>query len=349
VTVAERESPPSPRRVVVAVWTRAGRVSTGVTIALLLALASFPFWASSETMRTIVEFVALLAMAQMWNLLAGYAGLVSIGQQAYIGIGAYSLFVFANDFGINPFLSVLLAAVVAALLAIPTSRVIFGLTGGYFAVATWVVAEVYRLLVSNVNSLGSGAGQSLTAMLAFERSTREAVTFWLAVVLLAASTLGVYLLLRSRLGLALTAIRDDAIAAESQGIDVRRTKLIVYVLAAFGSGFAGALYFLEALRVTPDAAFGMSWIPLLFFTVVIGGIGTIEGPILGTLIYFFLRNTFSDYGTWYLIALGLFAIVVMIFFPRGIFGELAHRFGWRLFPSQRVLREPSAAEIPPMA
>jgi branched-chain amino acid transport system permease protein len=198
--------------------------------------------------------------------------------------------------------------------------------GDYFAVATWVVAEVYRLLVANISALGSGAGVSLTAMLAFSKSAREATTFWLAVALPIATTGGVYLLLRSRLGLALTATRDNAVAAESQGVDVGRMKLPVYVLAAFGTGCAGALYVLSALRISPDAAFGMDWIPLLFFTVIIGGIGTIEGPIVGTLLYFTLRQVFADYGAWYLIALGLLAIVVMIRFPRGIYGELAARF-----------------------
>jgi branched-chain amino acid transport system permease protein len=157
---------------------------------------------------------------------------------------------------------------------------------------------------------------------------------------LLATTGGVYALLRSRLGLALTALRDSDVAAESQGVDVARIKLLVYVIAAFGTGCAGALYFLNALRISPDAAFGMDWIPLLFFTVIIGGIGTIEGPILGTLIYFTLRQLFADYGTWYLIALGLLAIVIMIRFPRGIYGELAARFGWRFFPVQRILRDP---------
>jgi branched-chain amino acid transport system permease protein len=321
-------------------YATGGRALLVIAIVVVLGLISGPFWLSSEAMRLVVEFVCLLAMAQMWNLLVGYGGLVSIGQQAYIGIGGYALFVLANQLGINPFLSVPLAGLVAALFALPTSRVLFGLSGGYFAVATWVVAEVYRLLVANISALGSGAGVSLTAMLAFEKGTRESITFWLAVALLLATTGGVYALLRSRLGLALTALRDSDVAAESQGVDVARIKLLVYVIAAFGTGCAGALYFLNALRISPDAAFGMDWIPLLFFTVIIGGIGTIEGPIIGTLLYFTLRQVFADYGTWYLIALGLLAIVIMIRFPRGIYGELAARFGWRFFPVQRILRDP---------
>ena len=327
------------RQVRVERWTRGSRLGASLAGLFTLFLATFPFWVSSDVMRLVVEFVCLLAIAQMWNLLAGYGGLVSIGQQAYIGIGGYSLFVLANGLGVNPFLCVLLGGIVAALLAVVNSRVLFGLSGGYFAVATWVVAEVYRLAVANVSALGGGSGESLTALIGIAKSTREAVTFWIAVALFVATTGGVYALLRSRLGLALTAIRDDAVAAESQGVDVARTKLIVYVVAAFGSGCAGALYFLNALRISPDAAFGADWIPLLFFTVVIGGIGTIEGPLVGTLLYFGLRQFFGDYGTWYLIALGLLAILIMIRFPRGIWGELARRFGWRLFPVQRILRE----------
>jgi branched-chain amino acid transport system permease protein len=202
-----------------------------------------------------------------------------------------------------------------------------------------VVAEVYRLVFANNSALGGGSGQSLTALIGTPKDVREALTFWIAIALVLVTTGGVYWLLQSRFGLALTAIRDSEVAAQSAGVDVARTKLIVYLLAAFGTGCAGALYFLNALRISPDAAFGMSWIPLLFFTVVIGGIGTIEGPILGTLIYFLMRQYFSDYGAWYLIVLGIVAIVVMIWAPRGIWGELAHRFGWRIFPIARVLKE----------
>ncbi len=279
-------------------YSTGGRVGLVLAAALVLGLLSGPFWLPSDAMRLVVQFACLLAMSQMWNLLVGYGGLVSIGQQAYIGIGGYALFVLANQLGLNP-------------------------------------------LVANISALGSGAGVSLTAMLAYDKGTRESITFWLAVVLLIATTGGVYWLLRSPLGLALTAMRDSDIAAESQGVAVGRMKLLVYVLAAFGTGCAGALYFMNALRISPDAAFGMDWIPLLFFTVIIGGIGTIEGPIVGTLLYFTLRQVFGDYGAWYLIALGVVAIVVMIRFPRGIYGELAVRFGWRFFPIQRILREPT--------
>jgi branched-chain amino acid transport system permease protein len=321
-------------------WTPASRLGAMLAAAAGVALATFPFWAPSDIMRLVVEFACLLAIAQMWNLLAGYGGLISIGQQAYIGLGGYGLVVLANDAHVNPFFCVPLGGLAAAAFAVPTSRIVFRLAGGYFAVGTWVVAEVYRLVFANIAALGGGSGQSLTALIGIPRDVREAVTYWIAIALMAATTGGVYWLLQSRLGLALTAIRDSETAAESQGVDVARTKFIVYVAAAFGSGCAGALYFLNALRISPDAAFGMSWIPLLFFTVVIGGIGTIEGPIVGTLIYFVMRQFLSDYGSWYLIVLGVVAIVVMIWAPRGIWGLLAARTSWRIFPLAHIVRDP---------
>ena len=148
----------------------------------------------------------------------------------------------------------------------------------------------------------------------------------------------VYLFLRSKHGLALLAIRDNEVAAESQGIDVRRTKLAVYVVAAFGAGLAGALYFVGNLRISPDAAFSVNWTAFAIFMVVIGGIGRIEGPIVGALIFLALNKFFSDYGSWYLIGLGVLAIVVTIFFKQGLWGWLQQRWGWSLFPTTRQLQ-----------
>jgi branched-chain amino acid transport system permease protein len=318
--------------------TRASQAGAVTGVIAVGVLASLPFWGESSTMRLIVEFICYLVLAQMWNLLAGYGGLISIGQQAFFGIGGYALFYCANQAGINPFVSILLAGVVAAVLAIPTSKVVFRLQGGYFAVGTWVVAEIYRLLVLNTPAVGGGSGQSLTAMLQFSKGTRESVTYWIALAMAVASVVLVYWLLRSRFGLALTAIRDSEAASESQGIDVRRVKFLVYVLAAFGCGLVGALYYVNALRVQPDAAFSISWTASIIFIVVIGGIGTIEGPIIGTLLYFALRETLSQYGSWYLIGLGLLAVVVMVKAPRGIWGTIQQKFDLRFFPVQRRVK-----------
>jgi branched-chain amino acid transport system permease protein len=160
---------------------------------------------------------------------------------------------------------------------------------------------------------------------------------------------GVYLFLRSKLGLALLAIRDSEVAAESQGVDVRRTKIAVYLAAAFGAAFGGALYFVGNLRISPDAAFSVNWTAFAIFMVVIGGIGCIEGPIVGAVIFWALNKFFSDYGSWYLMGLGLLAIGVTIFFKQGLWGWLQQRWGWSLFPTTRwlagVLSPTSSSEV----
>ncbi|HZR02777.1 MAG TPA: branched-chain amino acid ABC transporter permease [Burkholderiales bacterium] len=318
--------------------TRASRVAAVLGAALVVLAVSLPWWGTNVAMRSVVEISCYLVFASMWNLLAGYGGLVSIGQQGFLGLGGYFLFIFAQKMGVNPFVSVPLAALVAAAISVPTAQFVFRLQGGYFAVGTWVVAEVFRLIFANVSALGGGSGTSLTAMVGIPKATREMITYWMALAIVVFAVGLVYGLLRSRFGLALTAIRDSERAAESQGIDVARVKLIVYVLAAFGAGLAGALYYLSNLRISPDVAFSVNWTAFSIFIVLIGGIGTIEGPILGALLFWLLNNYLSDYGSWYLIGLGLMAIVVIIKWPRGIWGSLSHRFGWQLFPVQRTLR-----------
>jgi branched-chain amino acid transport system permease protein len=328
--------------------TLASRIGLVLAIVAIAALTSLPWWGESSTMRLVVEFICYLVLAQMWNLLAGYGGLISIGQQAFFGIGGYSLFLLANSAGINPFVSILLGGLIAAAFAVPTSAVVFRLQGGYFAVGTWVVAEVYRLLVMNAPVLGGGSGQSLRAMLQFSKSTRESVTYWIALAIAVGGVGLIYWLLRSRFGLALTAIRDSEAASESQGVAVRRYKFFVYVLAAFGSGLVGALYYVNALRIAPDAAFSIGWTASIIFIVVIGGIGTIEGPIIGTIVFFLLRELLADYGSWYMIGLGLVAVVVMVKWPRGIWGFVQQKFDLRFFPVQRRVRfiEPARTDEP---
>lgn len=323
--------------------TTASRVGAVFGLALVALLVSMPFWAESSTMRLLVEFLCFVVLAQMWNLLAGYGGLISIGQQAFLGIGAYALFVLANHVGINPFVCILLGGIVAALFAIPTAKIVFRLSGGYFAVGTWVVAEVYRLFIANASFLGGGSGQSLTAMAGIPKATRESVTFWIAVAVAVGAIALIYWLLRSRFGLGLTALRDSEAASESQGVDVKSMKFRVYVLSAFGFGLVGALYYLNALRIAPNSAFDIGWTAAIIFIVVIGGIGTIEGPIVGALVFFALRELLSDYGSWYLIVLGLVAVVVMVKWPKGIWGFVQEKLDLRFFPVQRRVRYHEAA------
>jgi branched-chain amino acid transport system permease protein len=317
--------------------TRTSRIALPVAAAIVIAAASVPAWGSSNIMKQSVTLLTLIALSQMWNLLAGYAGLVSVGQQAYIGIGAYTLWVFAEKFGLNPFVCVPIAGLVAALFSVPTAGLAFRLRGGYFAVGTWVIAESYRLLLIQIGWLGGGGGVSISSVGNIARHTRESVTFWLALGVAVGSILVVYLLLRSRRGLALTAIRDDETSARGLGVNVTRSKLWVYIICALGTGMTGAVIYLNLLRVQPESAFGLNWSALMIFSAVIGGLGTIEGPIIGAAVFFALQQLLAQYGSWYLILLGAIAAGVVVFAQRGLWGTIVRRLPIDLFPVRRRL------------
>lgn len=317
--------------------TRASLAAVWLGVAAAVVAVSVPFWADASFMRWAVEVICFLVLAQMWNLMAGYGGLISVGQQAFVGIGGYSLFIFAQHAGVHPFLAVPLGGAVAAIVAALTSRIVFRLRGGYFAVGTWVLAEVFRLAFSNVSLLGGGSGQSLTVMARIDRDLREMGTYWIALALLIGASVAINLLLRSRFGLGLTAVRDSEAAAESQGVDVGALKLRVYVLSSFGTGLVGALYYMNVLRISPASGFDLGWVVAAIFIVVIGGIGTLEGPIVGACVFFGLRWLLADYGSWYWLVMGVVAVAVMVFAPKGIWGFVQQRTGLQLLPLQRKL------------
>lgn len=317
--------------------SRAAQVAAVLGAIALVILIAAPWWAGRADLRLIGELCLYLSLASLWNLMAGYAGLVSVGQQAYVGFGGYMLFALTIFGGLNPVLAIFLAGILGAVVSIPVAALIFRLRGAYFAIGTWVIAEVFRLSFAQVSALGGGSGSSLPTgivqSLAEGRSTREALSYWLALGAAVVVVAAVYLFLRSRKGLALTAIRDNELAAASLGIDIWRTKFLVYVVTSALTAMVGALIFLQKLRISPDAAFSVNdWTAFVIFIVVIGGIGTIEGPIIGTLVFFALRETLADLGTIYLMVLGLVAIVVMLKAPRGVWGLIRSRFDLELFP-----------------
>lgn len=317
--------------------SRIGTVAFALTVAVL---AAAPLWGDRQELRLLSEIYTYIALASLWNLLAGYAGLVSVGQQAYVGLGAYMLFALAMFAGIHPLWTIPIAGLVAAIVAVPVAALMFRLRGHYFAIGTWVVAEVFRLLASQVSALGGGSGTSLPAniviSMASSRQMREFLIYWVALALVVGILIAIVLLLRSRYGLALTAIRDNELAARSNGVDVARIKLIVYVITACGTAMVGALVFLQKLRISPDTAFSVNdWTAFVIFITVIGGIGRLEGPIIGTILFFALRQTLADLGTLYLLMLGAVAIAVMLLAPKGLWGLIAERFGWQLFPLER--------------
>jgi branched-chain amino acid transport system permease protein len=324
---------------------RASRIGGGLFALMLVALVLAPYWAERQNLRLLAEIYAYVALASAWNLLAGYAGLVSIGQQAYVGLGGYLLFALTMLAGVPPLWSIPLVGLIAAAVSIPVAALVFRLRGHYFAIGTWVVAEVFRLLASQVSVLGGGSGTSLPAgivtSIAASRQEREFLIYWIALGLAVLVLALIVALLRSRYGLALTAIRDNEVAARSSGIGVTRVKLVVYVTTAFCTAMVGAVIFLQKLRISPDGAFSTNdWTAFVIFITVIGGVGRIEGPIIGTAIFFLLRQLFADLGSLYLLMLGAVAIAVMLFAPRGVWGLLADRFGLQIFPLQRRIALP---------
>jgi branched-chain amino acid transport system permease protein len=330
-------NPPAFRVVFAA---RGGRLAFGAVALAIVLFAAAPVWAGRQELRLLAEIYAYIALASAWNLLAGYAGLVSVGQQAYVGLGGYLLFALAMLLGVPPLLAVPIAGVIAAVVAVPVAALVFRLRGHYFAIGTWVIAEVFRLIASQVSVLGGGSGTSLPAgiviSIAASRAWREYLIYWSSLALLVAILALILVLLRSRYGLALTAIRDNETAAASSGVDVTRVKLVVYVVTAFATAMVGALIFLQKLRISPDAAFSVNdWTAFVIFITVIGGIGRIEGPIIGTIVFFLLRQTLADLGSLYLLMLGAVAILVMLKAPKGIWGLIVDKFGWQIFPLQR--------------
>ena len=302
----------------------------------------------ASTKRNIIEFMYYMALAQMWNLLAGYAGMVSVGQQAWIGIGGYALMLIADKWGVNMYYAVFLAGGVTALISIPTAFIVFRLQAAYFAIGTWVMAEVFRLLIAgNTGWFRGESGWTLASARNFSRDERELITYVLAVGVGLGSIALVYVLVRSRAGLGLTAIRDSEPGAASLGVNTYNIKLLVFVISAFWTGITGALIYVNLLRITPSAGFNVQWTAFMIFIVVIGGIGTIEGPIIGTLIFFYVReylpnyafmqNIFTEPDIWSLIILGGVAVGMMLIAPQGVRGLLTRYLPLELFPVRRLL------------
>ena len=333
--------------------TRASRAFAAIAAPALVALAALPWWGDAGWMRLVGEMAYYVALAQLWNLLAGYAGLVSVGQQAYVGLGGYAVFYLTGELNINVYLALVLAAPFAGLISIPVSFAVFRLRGAYFAVGTWVVSEVFALSASLIGVLGAGSGLSLTPdilrQVSPDRAGRDAILYLMSLGSAVLVVAVVYLLLRSRHGLALTAIRDSEPASASLGVNTFRTKFIIYVLTAACTGLIGALIFLQKLRISPEAGFSINdWTVVVIFMVVIGGIGTIEGPFIGMLVYIVLRELLADYGTYYLILMGAIAIAVMLKAPSGIWGFIVQRYDLQLFPvGRRLVLTPASQSTEP--
>jgi ABC-type branched-subunit amino acid transport system permease subunit len=312
-------------------WTGLGALI--VVVVFWLA----PYRVYSGTTAILVQAFIVLTMASMWNLLAGYAGLVSVGQQAFVGLGAYFVLILAIH-GTSPFAALPVAAIGCGVAALPMWWLVSRLRSGYFAIATWVLATTILLIIEKFSSIGGGTGMPLPGLSGYAPTLLTAYTYWAALAVTVLALAAVYLLLRSRLGLVLTAIRDDEVAARSSGARVGLARMLVFVVAGAGCGAAGAVLAISQLQVQPAAVFTVNWTAEMAFITIIGGLGTIEGPIVGTVVYMVLQQTLASYNAWYLIIFGLVAILVALFARRGLWGLVDSRINVRLFPVGYWLR-----------
>lgn len=301
-----------------------------VVAGLVLTLTVVPY-ADSGLVTPLFSLFTLVALATLWNLMAGFAGLTSFGQQTYLGAGAYLLYLLA-DAGVDVFMAIPLAALGAAVLAIPVSVLVLRLHEGYFAIGTWVVAEVFHLLATVSPRVGGNTGTSLPGVGAYPAVVRQALVYWWALALMVGCVLGIHLLLRSPFGLEARAVHADPVAAAAAGVKVGRVRRVAYLLAALGFGALGALIFVHDLYVQPSSTFGVQYSVYMMFMVVIGGLGTLEGPIVGALILFAMQQTLAASGAWYLVLLGAVAMLVTLFAPKGLWGTLVAPRGINLLP-----------------
>ncbi len=329
---------PDVRPVRVGRWSLAASGTAGSAAVVLAVLAAVPYFAGGPAEQPLIVAFTFIAMATLWNLLAGFSGLTSFGQNAYIGVGAYGLYLVASH-GVNPFAGIAGAAVIAGLVALPVSALLLRLSGGYFAVASLVVAAVFQIAVTLAPSVGGTTGVSLPGLAGYDPVLREALIYWSAMVVAVVCVIGVFLLVRAGFGLDTRAVASDPVAAASLGVRVGRIRLLAYLLAALGTGAVGALIALQTLFIEPTSVFSIQYSVEMLFMVLVGGMGTIEGPIIGALILFALQQTLSQEGAWYLVLVGGVAVLATLIVPRGLWGFVSNRWGWSLFPVGYQVRD----------
>jgi branched-chain amino acid transport system permease protein len=290
-------------------------------VVLVAVLAIFPIIGVPRVwLLYLFLFFVYLAMANMWNLLAGYSGLTFLGPAALVGLAGYALVIVTwNDlpFYLGIIGGGMAAAAFAALIAIPTFR----MRGIYFAIGTLVVPEVLRNVFYvwkpiQGDFIGGGAGYMIKGIEGLSLTE----FYWLALAIGIVSILVMRVVLRSKLGLGLAAIRDSDRAAASSGVDVFRSKLYAFVIAAFVMGAAGAIFYVYQGSIQPPGAFNIRWLMTCLLATVIGGIGTEEGPIVGTIIIVFLHFLLARYGELSLLIQGVILVVIMLLLPGGIIG-----------------------------
>jgi len=300
-------------------------VLLGAAMALLLAL---PLWVDKYTLGIFVMIFFFAYLGQSWNVLTGYTGHISLGHALYVGIGAYTSTFLAQTWGVSPWLGMWAGAILATVMALAIGYLgfRFGLRGVYFVILTIAFAEITRLIVSHIEALGSFSGIFLDFNPSFWnfQFRGNVPYYYISLGLMVASIVVVRFLETSRIGRFMIAIREDEEAAEALGVNAFKYSMIAISISAFMTSLAGTFYANYIFYLHPDTLFGMGLSIELILRPIIGGMGTVLGPVIGSFILTPLsevsRAYFAKGGLegLHLILYGILAILVVLFMPKGI-------------------------------
>ena len=291
--------------------------------AVLLSLIVLPILDVPQVwLLYLFYFFVFFAAANMWNLLAGFSGLLALCPAAFIGLGGYTMTIM-SWLGIPYYLGSVAGGVVAALFAGLISISVFRMKGIYFAIGTLVVPAILRLVFLRWrpvggNLQGGGAGYMIKGVSAIPPE----VSYWLGLAIGLVSVILIGIILRSKFGFGLAAIRDNDVSAASSGVNVFRLKLFSFIIAAFVMGIAGAIFYTYQGYIEPNSAYDMSWLMIVLLATVIGGIGLEWGPLVGTIIVVILQFQLARYAGISLLIQGVILVVIMLVAPQGLLGLL---------------------------
>ena len=312
------------------------RNSKKITIAIFsIFLITAPLLIPQHIVSALFLFFIYIILTESWNLLAGYSGMFSLAQSAFIGISGYSVAVLTGYYGINLWVSFAASILVVAFTALIMSLFIFRVKGMFFGVLTMLLANTVMYFFSNWKFVNYSAGLFIKS----KNYPTTATLYYIGIAMVVVTILTITKLLRSKVGLGLMAMRDDEVVSQSLGVDIFRTKLICWFIGAILSGIGGGLFYISTIYIMPSDAFSISWSVRFVFITVIGGMGTISGPIIGSFIWVFLSQWLNEFPFLSQMILGIFAITVMLIAPKGISGELEKKFRINVLSSRRIMNK----------
>ena len=298
-----------------------------LALVAVAVLALLPAVIGPYALTIVINILFFAYLGQAWNIVGGYAGQLSAGHAAFVGVGGYATAVLAAETGLTPWIGMVIGAVLAAALGgvIGYLGFRFGLRGFYFVLLTVAFAEVCRIVVNNWERVGGAVGLYITftgdpRQMSFQD---DRAWYYFALALLLLATAIVWTLERRRFGIYLTAIREDETACEALGVDTLRYKLLAMMLSSFLTGLAGAFYAYRYSSLQPNAIFGVPLSVEIILRPIVGGAGTLLGPIVGSFILTplgELSRAWFGQGGWHgahLIVYGILLVAVVLFVPQG--------------------------------